>query len=84
MMLHFSFITLMLKSLMLLLEKCNSKAFYIASRSSSSSAFLSLFNTSEVPTKTNTSTFSEGSSAAPNLDIFIGAANIAGSPARKR
>lgn len=61
-------------------REVNSKAFYIASRSSSSSAFLSLFNTSEVPTKTNTSTFSEGSSAAPNLDIFIGAANIAGSP----
>ena len=61
-------------------ESVNSKAFYVASRTSSSSAFLSLFNTSETPTKTNTSTFSEGSSVAPNLDIFIGAANIAGSP----
>lgn len=64
----------------IVVESVNSKAFYVASRTSSSSAFLSLFNTSETPTKTNTSTFSEGSSAAPNLDIFIGAANIAGSP----
>ena len=61
-------------------DEVNSKAFYIASRPTSTSAFLSLYNTSETPTKTNTATFAENATSVPNLNVFVGAANVAGSP----
>ena len=59
-------------------------AFYVASRDSDESAFLSLYNDNSVPTKTSTATFVTDGENAPYkaglyLDVYVGAANVYGS-----
>lgn len=62
-------------------------AFYVASIDSDTSAFLALYNDNSVPTKISTSTFTQDATEAPKtddntdfLEMFVGAANVAGSP----
>ena len=57
-----------------------SKAFYAASRITPSSGFMMLFNSSTTPTKSDRNTTDITSSAKPNLNIFLGAVNKAGTP----
>ena len=64
----------------IIVEEVDSAALYIASRDTDSSAFLSLYNSSTTPTKTTSETFSIDSTNPPNLDMFFGAANVAGYP----
>ncbi|MEY2924049.1 MAG: hypothetical protein RLZZ337_589 [Bacteroidota bacterium] len=68
------------ESTSIIVEEVDSAALYIASRDTDSSAFLSLYNSSTTPTKTTSETFSIDSTNPPNLDMFFGAANVAGSP----
>lgn len=62
-------------------------AFYVASIDSATSAFLALYNDNSVPTEISTSTFTQDATEAPKtdddtdfLEMFVGAANVAGSP----
>jgi hypothetical protein len=59
----------------------NSKAFYTASRITPSSGFLLLFNSSTVPTNSANNLTNITPSGKPNLNIFLGAVNYAGTPA---
>ena len=56
----------------------NSKAFYTASRITKSSGFMLLFNNSTVPTTSANNLTDITPSGKPNLNIFLGAVNSAG------
>jgi len=58
----------------------NSKAFYTASRITPSSGFMLLFNSSTVPTNSANNLTNITPSGKPNLNIFLGAVNYAGTP----
>ena len=58
----------------------NSKAFYTASRITKSSGFMLLFNNSTVPTTSANNLTDITPSGKPNLNIFLGAVNSAGTP----
>lgn len=58
----------------------NSAAFYSASRISSNSGFLMLFNASSTPTKSAVNTSNISGQAKPNLNMYFGTTNNAGSP----
>jgi hypothetical protein len=58
----------------------NSKAFYTASRITPSSGFMLLFNSSTVPTKSANDLINITPDGKPNLNIFLGAVNYAGTP----
>ncbi len=59
----------------------NSKAFYTASRITPSSGFMLLFNSSTVPTNSANNLTNITPSGKPDLNIFLGAVNYAGTPA---
>jgi len=58
----------------------NSKAFYTASRITPSSGFMLLFNSSTVPTNSANNLNNITPDGKPNLNIFLGAVNYAGTP----